>query len=228
MDNYEQLVKKFNELVEKINQYEIIVQEQKNNTQNKLIQLQKLFEEQQIAFKLLETNINHYEVKFKESFEKIVDVLNEKLIFGINKLNQDKLDEIKSVVHPLSEIYASTNELLIRINDTDIILDKKMEKISLIESKTTQIVEILARSLLKPDSSVINDELLDSKRKSRNDLIQLVINTKTSTVEVVKVTRIIQNFLNEIEHIQDKNELMKIYQKAVLEIQIALMDKNKR
>jgi len=228
MENYEQLVRKFNELVDKISAYEVLVEKQQNNAQEKLLQMQEKFDGQQKAFSQLEKNINLYELMFKESFGRIVDILNEKLIFSMNKLNEDKIKEIENVVQPLSEIYKDTNNLLTKMNQKDTELIKKTEQINFLETKATRLVEKLSKVLLLTEKVVDDEEFLSAQRKVRNELIEVVLKTKSSPIETVNVTKILQKYLNEIEQTKDSNELNKIYNKAVIEIQIALMENKNR
>jgi hypothetical protein len=146
MEKYEQLVKQFNELVDRINTYERLIDKQQKDSIEKLNLMKDLFQEQQKGFEELRNATAFYESIFRENYENIVEVLSNKLINIIMQMTDKKLLEVQNAVIPVKEAFIKTNNTLESIRDESILLDKKLEKINKIEEKLSIIFDSLSRN----------------------------------------------------------------------------------
>jgi hypothetical protein len=146
MEKYELLVKQFNELVDKINAYESLIEKQQKDSLEKLNLMKDLFQEQQKGFDELRNATAFYESIFRENYENIVDVLSNKLINIIMQMTDKKLLEVQNAVTPVKEEFIKTNITLESIRDESIFLEKKLEKINIIEEKLSIILDSLSKN----------------------------------------------------------------------------------
>ena len=144
-----------------------------------------------------------------------------------NNLPDDYKQSIHQIVENLNSMSSKANSTLQSIKDETTLLEKRLDIINVIENKVTMINDSLKAISLPSENTLESDELKIQKRKFRNELIEITVNAKSSLFSLKKVTNILQSQLNQIEDSKSSSDLTKIYNKAVLEIQDALMgDKN--
>lgn len=227
MEKYELLVKQFNELVDKINTYESLIDKQQKDSMDRLALMNNIFEKQQKEFEELKDGTAFFESMFKENYENIVNVLTSKLINTIMQMTDKKLLEVQNAVTPVTQAFNKANSTLQSIKDETALLEKRLDIINVIENKVTMINDSLKSISIPSENTLDHDKLKSQKRKLRNELIEITVNAKSSPISLKKVTNILQSHLNQIEDTKSLSDLTKIYNLAVLGIQDALMeDKN--
>ncbi|MBU1144233.1 MAG: hypothetical protein KJ971_00050 [Firmicutes bacterium] len=147
MEKYEQLILQFNELVDKINAYEVLIEKQQKLSMEKLTIMNNLFEEQKKNFEELRNSTSFYESIFIEKYENIVDILSNKLINMIVQMTDKKLLEVQDVAFPVTEAFIETNSTLQNIKDAIEVLDKKLEKIGILDEKMPMILDQLSKTI---------------------------------------------------------------------------------
>lgn len=223
MEKYEQLVKQFNELIDRINAYEILIEKQQSYSMEKLNLMKDLFKEQQKGFEELKNATSFYESIFRENYENIVDVLSNKLINTIMQMTDKKLLEVQNAVTPVKEEFIKTNITLESIRDESILLEKKFEKINIIEDKLSIILDSFSKNTQssKNDLDNIEDNLsIDMGvfiENCRIKLFQYVLYSGKK-FDIKKIDSILNTFLSSCIQAESVMEINDYYLQAKLKI----------
>lgn len=244
MEKYELLVKQFNELVDKINVYENLIDKQQKDSIEKLNLMKDLFKEQQKGFEELKNATSFYESIFRENYANIVDVLSNKLINIIMQMTDKKLLEVQNAVTPVKEEFIKTNITLESIRDESIFLNEKLEKINIIEDKLSIILDSISKNTpsrkndldnIEANSIInkINDHSENSKKGGNLDNLSIdmgvfIENCRTKLFQYVlysgkkidtkKIDSILNTFLSSCIQAENVLEINDYYLQAKLKI----------
>jgi predicted nuclease with TOPRIM domain len=126
-NNYSELLEKLNELVIRINQFEIDAEKINSTIEKRLISNSVIFDKQMNSFNIVRSQIDKYNNDFREISNLIINDLSEKIQKQIYDGVNDKVKQLKDTVDPLSKSISILNDKVKKIENDGINLHSKLD-----------------------------------------------------------------------------------------------------